>query len=1230
MSPNKITIGITTRNRCRKLRNCLDSLVKQTVKPDEVLIINNGSTDNTNAVINEFYSKLNIKSFTESKIGIPYVRNLILEKATGGIIAFLDDDCLAIKNWVKRILSAHQKYPEAAAIQGKTIFLPRGSIRSRVSEMMYMLWLENNTVNKNKLLVLDTKNVSLKNRAIKRLKIKFDDTFTRGSDVDFGKQLLFKKQQIIYCPKIIVGHDERPNIISALRQKYAQGESEFRYYFKWPRTLFPKNASKFTARKKLISDKYRTDTNSLSSLFYRSLRFLMVKTFILGFNRQKSKLSVKDNIIKRRTKNISVAIVTRNRARLLKNCLMSLVLQSFYPKELLVVDNGSTDNTKEVIKSFEQILPIRYLFEPKKGTGNARNKALENASEPILAFIDDDCEAHFDWLEQIYAAHKINPHVVAIQGKSFDFSTIGIFKHVTSVTYDSWLNANRRKTNELGVLDTKNVSLKVKFLRRNGIKFDSLFTLYSDDVDLAKQIINKGGKILFGAEIRVRSLAKQTLFSYLLASYRKGLANAFINHKWQSVNIYNYKRSPHYYTKLKLKHKWLSVNLLRLSFFFFNIGYFMGRKKIELNNDESLFVPINNGSNKPRGQNEVAEFPMAVLIRSQDNYLCLERCLESLLKQKKKIEKIIVIDSSKKFKPEFYRKLNHHREINVIKTTFFNLDRTTKKCIQEITQDLLVFIEDNTQVSNEWSEETIKAHHLHPKTFAILGKIKCLPSNSLFSLIEQTLLDKWLILNLRKTNILNNFYLNNLSIKQEFLNVSQINIVNGSLLYFLKSRFRSEKLASTEGRFLYVPKVLAYKFQKSSLFLPLVYFFRKGEQQEFRKLRRYDNKEAVLSFDFNLSTFVLLLSRLKKKNPILFSLPLIFLYLISSAAFRLGAMVMKKRNNEAMINPQIYEFRKSKPRIDNLAIAIVTRNRAEYLSRALFSLFNQAIHPNRVIVVDNGSTDNTKEIVNAYQEKFPIKYVYESRIGVACARNKALKMAKEDYLAFLDDDCVAEKDWTLQIFAAVQKNPNLGAIQGKALSTGESPAISNVAQFYWDSWLRESMVRNYAPADQVRNKLAEPEGVFINALDTKNACLNLRFIRNNDLLFDESLTRGEDVDMASKIILNKNRILYCKDALVHHAERSNLIGMLSQNWQRGKATYLIRKKRAAYNIVKNKNSIMNLSFQFIDFCYHSGKLKELPYFYLLYLFNYQIRVIGNYFEKIANNRLTLKYSLSIK
>lgn len=117
---------------------------------------------------------------------------------------------------------------------------------------------------------------------------------------------------------------------------------------------------------------------------------------------------------------LSVIIPTRNRSDLLSMALLSLTRQTLAESqfEILIIDNGSTDNTAQITERYStQLHNLKYFYEPEPGLHAGRHRGMLEAQNDILVFADDDIEALPTWLESIQSAFCA-PDVAMVGGNN--------------------------------------------------------------------------------------------------------------------------------------------------------------------------------------------------------------------------------------------------------------------------------------------------------------------------------------------------------------------------------------------------------------------------------------------------------------------------------------------------------------------------------------------------------------------------------------------------------------------------------------------------------------------------------------------------------------------------------------------------------------------------------------------------------------------------------------------
>lgn len=109
---------------------------------------------------------------------------------------------------------------------------------------------------------------------------------------------------------------------------------------------------------------------------------------------------------------ITGIICTHNRERFLERCIRSLLTQSLdsVHYEILVVDNGSTDTTRQICEKFSGYKNFRYVYEPVLGLSSARNTGWRQAKGKYVGYLDDDATAVHTWFEKaLWSFENVEP-----------------------------------------------------------------------------------------------------------------------------------------------------------------------------------------------------------------------------------------------------------------------------------------------------------------------------------------------------------------------------------------------------------------------------------------------------------------------------------------------------------------------------------------------------------------------------------------------------------------------------------------------------------------------------------------------------------------------------------------------------------------------------------------------------------------------------------------------------
>ncbi|MBU1031028.1 MAG: glycosyltransferase [Nanoarchaeota archaeon] len=226
---------------------------------------------------------------------------------------------------------------------------------------------------------------------------------------------------------------------------------------------------------------------------------------------------------------ISVIIPTYNRPFLLKECLNSLMIQSYLQDkfEVIVVDDCSNYEVSSIINNC-RIKNIN-LIKNKKHSGKpgfVRSIGVNNSKGKIIAFIDDDFVASNDWIKNIVHYHESYKKELVIQGGLDNYDKKNIFGLLWKFILDLNIENKIEIIDDITYIDllgTGNFSVKKKLF--DYFSFDECPVTREDEL-LRRQLRMSGIKILFAPEIMVFNKRKDSLFSFLKQNFWYGVGDS--------------------------------------------------------------------------------------------------------------------------------------------------------------------------------------------------------------------------------------------------------------------------------------------------------------------------------------------------------------------------------------------------------------------------------------------------------------------------------------------------------------------------------------------------------------------------------------------------------------------------------------------------------------------------------------------------------------------------------
>lgn len=283
----------------------------------------------------------------------------------------------------------------------------------------------------------------------------------------------------------------------------------------------------------------------------------------------------------------------------------------------------------------------------------------------------------------------------------------------------------------------------------------------------------------------------------------------------------------------------------------------------------------------------------------------------------------------------------------------------------------------------------------------------------------------------------------------------------------------------------------------------------------------------------------------------------------------------------------------------SVSIIIPVRNSQNSIEKCIDSVLN-IDYPNfELIVIDDGSTDNTAQILNKYRKNITI-ITNPSCLGPAKSRNLVSRQAKGEYLAFTDADCIVDKNWLKELISGFsgQGVVSVGGSQG--VPKDESGFGRSVSKFMKKAgFISDYMHSGKSEIVQVSHNPS------CNAIYRKDI-----FLKEGGFL--EGLWPGEDVELDYRLRKKGYKIFFNPRAIVYHYRPQDLKSFLKMMYRYGWAQgYLVKK----HGIFRRIHYVPFLSIIFFIAIIYSAVFKLLEIFILvvflllLYFFSFNISLL---------------------
>lgn len=410
MNNELISIIVPIYNKEDYLRQCLDSIINQSYTNFEVLLVNDGSTDSSGIICQEYSERDSRFRYIEKKNGgVSSARNLGLERSEGAYITFIDSDDWVEFNYLEVLYNALRENNTDVAISSYKSYYLDGNFYLRVYSSQEEEFLRIGKRNRDVFLEVFPKLGKLNHdfhciasKLFKRELLesqKFDESINYGEDLYFFFNLYLKMQSIIYVKEATyIYRQHGTNITLNFTESLALQEIQI--------------------HEQILKS---AENQGIASFYYlEKLKYIVslrIEQFPYSDAIKKYETIVSDleNRVTYPQPLISLIVPIYNVENYLWMCLDSIAKQTYSNIEVVLINDGSSDGSKEICQEFvNRDNRFRYFEKNNGGLSDARNVGIIRSQGDFISFIDSDDWIDSTYVEDLYKAALLNDSEVVV------------------------------------------------------------------------------------------------------------------------------------------------------------------------------------------------------------------------------------------------------------------------------------------------------------------------------------------------------------------------------------------------------------------------------------------------------------------------------------------------------------------------------------------------------------------------------------------------------------------------------------------------------------------------------------------------------------------------------------------------------------------------------------------------------------------------------------------------